>query len=173
MIHLSIEIYSRLLFNLRETEDQQQLEKDYMHTRIEILAHKDDGRAHKVENLLQEVGINTHIRAIDVYTSENEAAKNQAFAQSLANPVTQKIDETPKEFDWALEIGFLPGVTDNVGNTASELLALSANDEEETKCYSSRLYLIDGDITRAQINELSEKIANKLIQRVTIKSKDE
>ena len=44
----------------------------------------------------------------------------------LANPVTQRalVDKPlmPRRFDWALEIGFLPGVTDNVGNTAREAI---------------------------------------------------
>lgn len=142
-----------------------------MQTRIEILAHEDDGRAKEIEKILNEMDISAKVRAVDVYSSESPHANSDAFKQSLANPVTQKINETPDDFDWALEIGFLPGVTDNVGHTASELLELSSNDNAQ--CFSSRLFLIKGNITREIVDQLSEKIANKLIQRVTIKSQSE
>tara|TARA_R110001592_G_scaffold16881_7_gene71508 strand:+ start:34445 stop:37351 length:2907 start_codon:yes stop_codon:yes gene_type:complete len=144
-----------------------------MPTRIEILAHKDDGRARKIEKILESMGIRSSVRAVDVYSSESPAAKKQQFADSLANPVTQKVNETPDAFDWALEIGYLPGVTDNVGHTTSELLSLSSNDNDEQACYSSRLYLIKGDTSRDQIDALAKVISNKLIQRISIKSNDE
>ncbi len=142
-----------------------------MQTRIEILAHEDDGRAHQIENILQSMGIQSTVRAVDVYSSESPEAQNDRFAKSLANPVTQKINETPDDFDWALEIGFLPGVTDNVGSTTSELLKLSAdNDNTDHACYSSRLYLIKAKADESIINALAQVISNKLIQRVSIKS---
>lgn len=141
-----------------------------MHTRIEILAHKDDGRARKIEKMLNAMGVESQVRAIDVYTSEGEDAGSPEFANALANPVTQKINETPNDFDWALETGFLPGVTDNVGNTTSEILGLISGKEQ--RCYSSRLYLIKSDgITREQLEDLASSMANKLIQRVSIKDK--
>lgn len=142
-----------------------------MQTRIEILAHEDDGRAKEIERILEEMDVKADVRAVDVYSSDSEHADKDAFKQSLANPVTQKINQTPDDFDWALEIGFLPGVTDNVGHTASELLELASNDNAE--CYSSRLYLIKGDLSRETVKRLSGKIANKLIQRVSIKSQSE
>ncbi|MGH1403180.1 MAG: phosphoribosylformylglycinamidine synthase subunit PurL [Alphaproteobacteria bacterium] len=143
-----------------------------MPSRIEILAHKNDGRALKIEKLLKTMKVNASVRAVDVYSSENPTAEGDVFANSLANPVTQKINETPDDFDWALEIGYLPGVTDNVGHTTSELLKLAANnnDEGEYACYSSRLYLIKGDVTRNDVEELAKVISNKLIQRISIKS---
>ncbi|MCK5384706.1 MAG: phosphoribosylformylglycinamidine synthase, partial [Alphaproteobacteria bacterium] len=146
-----------------------------MHTRIEILAHKDDGRARKIEKMLYAMGIDSNVRAVDVYTSESPDADNLDFANALANPVTQKVNQTPRDFNWALEIGFLPGVTDNIGNTASEILELIAppKEGEDQSCYSSRLYLIKGDVTREQVDELASSLSNKLIQRISIKSKEE
>ncbi|MCK5375367.1 MAG: phosphoribosylformylglycinamidine synthase, partial [Alphaproteobacteria bacterium] len=146
-----------------------------MHTRIEILAHKDDGRARKIEKMFDTISVKSQVRALDVYTSENPDAQNADFASALANPVTQKVNETPQDFDWALEIGYLPGVTDNIGNTTSEILELVAPHKkgEGHSCYSSRLYLIKGDVTRQQVEELAETFSNKLIQRISIKSKQE
>ncbi len=151
-----------------------------MHTRIEILAHKDDGRAKTLEKTLKNMGVDSSVRAVDVYTSASNDAKKPEFAQSLANPVTQKINQTPTDFNWALEIGFLPGVTDNVGNTAAELLSLVAGNDDNSgdikddhSCYSSRLYLISANTTRDNIEKLAAIISNKLIQRITIKSNEE
>ena len=145
-----------------------------MTTRIEILAHEDDGRAKKIEKTLLDMNIKASVRAVDVYSSESENASNQRFAYSLANPVTQKVNQTPTDFDWALEIGFLPGVTDNVGSTTSEILNLIAeNDNSDNTCYSSRLYLIKGNAKKEDIEALSKTISNKLIQRISIKSNDQ
>ncbi len=140
--------------------------------RIEVLGHEEDGRALRIRNAL---GGDAGVRVVDVYTSEHKAAAGSTFKSALANPVVQTVDALPQDFDWALEIGFLPGVTDNVGHTAEELLRLSANDHEggSTACYSARLYLITGKVTREDIAALAGDLSNRLIQRATIKSRDE
>lgn len=145
-----------------------------MQTRIEILAHEDDGRAKNIEKILFNMKIEASVRAVDVYSSSSKNAQNPKFAESLANPVTQKVNQPPTDFDWALEIGFLPGVTDNVGSTTSEILSLIAqNDNEDNTCYSSRLYLIKGKAEKKDIEKLAQAISNRLIQRVSIKSIEE
>ncbi|MCL4679570.1 MAG: phosphoribosylformylglycinamidine synthase [Alphaproteobacteria bacterium] len=140
--------------------------------RIEVLGHEEDGRALRIRNAL---GGDAGVRVVDVYTSEHKAAAGSTFKSALANPVVQKVDALPQDFDWALEIGFLPGVTDNTGHTAEELLRLSVNDHEggSTACYSARLYLITGKVTREDIAALAGDLSNRLIQRATIKSRDE
>ena len=136
-----------------------------MAKRIEILAHEDDGRAKSIEKLLKSQGKDASVRVVDVYTTETT---NDIFEQSLVNPVTEQLNPTLKNFDWALEIGFLPGVTDNVGHTATELLDL-AEPGNDNDVYSSKLYLIKGNINQKDIEKLSSQIANKLIHRITIK----
>ena len=140
-----------------------------MTTRIEVLASPEDGRAKTLEKILKHQGKTAQVRVVDVYTSEHPAAANDSFQSSLANPVTQKIGSLPDDFDWALEIGYLPGVTDNVGHTAAELLKL-AGAENDNECFSSRLYLIKGDLKQSDIEELSQSLSNNLIQRASIKS---
>ena len=140
-----------------------------MATRIEVLAPKDDGRAKTLEKTLKAQGKSASVRVVDVYTAEHAKAQNPEFVSSLVNPVTQKANDLPEDFDWALEIGFLPGVTDNVGHTASELLELAGADNDN-ECYSSRLYLLKGDLNKGDIEALSQSLANNLIQRASIKS---
>ena len=136
--------------------------------RIEVLSHPDDGRAKQIEKALNAKGKKTSVRVVDVYTSEHEKIASKDFIESVSNPVTQQVNVVFDNFDWALEIGFLPGVTDNVGHTAQEIMELIGADNDN-QCYSARLYLIKGDVNKADIEDLSEDIANKLIQRVSIK----
>lgn len=142
-----------------------------MHYRIEVLGHEEDGRALRIEKALKSMEKSVQVRVVDVYASENPAVNDPAFIAGLANPVTQKVNAPLPPFDWALEIGYLPGVTDNIGHTASELLRLCGNDNtEDAACYSARLYLIQGDLDKSDIETLAGELANKLIQRVQIKS---
>lgn len=136
--------------------------------RIEVLAHNDDGRAKTLEKTLAAKGFKASVQVVDVFTSDNPVAGSKEFAASLANPVTQKVNPKLDGFDWALEIGFLPGVTDNIGHTASELLDLLGADNDN-ECYSSRLYLIKGNLKEADVKALASELSNKLIQRATIK----
>ena len=118
-----------------------------MALRIEVLTLTEDGRAKTLENQFKESGKNCDtIRIIDVYTVEEDIEDLQDIEhclQSFTNPVTQKAfvlkdGQKPAndyydvlgDFDWALEIGYLPGVTDNIGSTASELTALTLKQEK-------------------------------------------
>lgn len=144
--------------------------------RIDVLSHEDDGRALQIQKSLRSRGVQASVRVVDVYTSENPKISAPVFLDSVTNPVTQVtfIDgkglKDAAQFDWALEIGFLPGVTDNTGHTASEILEL-AGAQNDNECYSARLYLIKGDAKKEDIEALSSELANKLIQRISIKSR--
>jgi len=141
-----------------------------MTSQTKVLAHENDGRALHIEQLISKLGKSASVRVVDLYTSEDQTVESDKFTSAVSNPVTQQLNTIPDDFDWALEIGFLPGVTDNVGTTAAELLELAgANDE--AACYSSRLYLIKGDLSADDVETLSHQLHNKLIQRAAIKSK--
>ena len=162
--------------------------------RIEVLAHNEDGRGLQIKKALQAMGRKTTVRVVDVYTSANPKVTSPEFIGSLTNPVVQKAGIAPPslldvDFDWALEIGFLPGVTDNVGHTAAEILELTTcfpresgdismprEDPrlrgEDRDVYSSRLYLIKGNIKQADVEALAGELSNKLIQRIQIKDKN-
>ncbi len=167
---------------------------EYMPYRIEVLAHNEDGRALQIQKALTAMGKKASVRVVDVYTSANPKAASPEFVSGLANPVTQKVSIAPPtnldvDFDWALEIGFLPGVTDNTGHTASELLQFSCHPERsegshaardsspsaqnDNAVFSSRLYLIKGNAKREDIEELAATLSNKLIQRIHIKDQEE
>jgi phosphoribosylformylglycinamidine synthase subunit PurSL len=90
------------------------------------------------------------------------------------DPVIQDaaIDEPLKiPFDWLIEVGFRPGVTDNVGRTAREAVerALGVQFQGEEGLYTRKLYFIQGEITKEQADTIAKDLlANDLIQTRTV-----
>ncbi len=89
-----------------------------------------DARAQAKKKAFLNLGLKAPVKDVaitDCYAIDKTFAPQQVAKalQLLANPLLQQASEkplAPKTFDWAIEIGFLPGVTDNVGNTAKETL---------------------------------------------------
>jgi phosphoribosylformylglycinamidine synthase len=80
------------------------------------------------------------------------------------------------EFDWYVEVGFRPGVTDNVGRTAQESLeyrlghAMAAGNHVHT----ATGYFLRGSLRREQVEALAEEwLYNDLIQQALILSRAE
>ena len=148
--------------------------------RIEVSSKIPDTRAAVLQEELRRNGFKVDVLGIvDAYTIDKELSPEQlaAAAASLANPVTElaSIDGTvippglADAQDWVIEIGFKPGVTDNVAGTAREtiedLLKTAFRDGEVV--YTSQLMHIRGDIpTKADAERMGASLANTLIQRV-------
>jgi phosphoribosylformylglycinamidine synthase len=94
------------------------------------------------------------------------------------NPVVQEcsVDEPARiVFDHAIEVGFLPGVTDNVGTTARQTIEdfLSIKFQEGESVYSSQLYFVCGNLTEDELSRLASILANPLVNRVHRKTRQE
>ena len=79
-------------------------------------------------------------------------------------------------YDWYVEVGYRPGVTDNVGRTAQESLEykLGRPLAEGHHVHSSIGYFIRGDLTRHQAHDLAaEWVANELIQQLLVLGPEE
>ncbi|MDD1694419.1 MAG: phosphoribosylformylglycinamidine synthase, partial [Methanoregula sp.] len=99
-------------------------------------------------------------------------------AQQLVNPVVQEftVDEaTLPLFDYAIEVGFLPGVTDNVGTTARQTIEdfLAMKFGEGEAVYSSQLYFVRGRLAPEALRALAGTLANPLVNRVRTKTREE
>lgn len=130
-----------------------------MISRIEITTKQTDSRGESLKNRLLEEGMEVNdMWVTDVYTIEKEFSENelQKIGQSLANPVLQKhkINEplAPDYFNYALEIGFLPGVTDNIATTAKELIEdlLKTKFSGGEDVYSSQVYTFKGSLEKSR-----------------------
>lgn len=117
------------------------------------------------------------VRTFQVYTIDAEITDEDLAlfaAGPLSDPVIQDwaVNRTlARNFDWAIEIGFKPGVTDNVGKTARESLGLLLKRElnNEERVYTSVIYAIEGDITQMDAQLIfSHLLGNQLIHRCTV-----
>jgi phosphoribosylformylglycinamidine synthase len=149
--------------------------------RIEI-ALKEDARDARGERIKREIAHLLRlpvedVRTIDVYTidaalSDQEVEK--AAAGPFCDPVIQSysIDQpAAKRFDFLAEIGFRPGVTDNVGRTAREAIEYITGRpfQPGEGVYTSVQYLFKGGITRADAEKIAtELLCNTLIQRFQV-----
>ncbi len=121
------------------------------------------------------------VRTIEVYTIDKDLSAeqlDQARQELFTDPLTQDSSlnrALGEDFDWAIEVGFLPGVTDNVGKTSKDAVAelLQAGFSFEESVYSSRQYLLKGELSREQAEKIAARLYNPLIQRVQIKSRQE
>ncbi len=132
--------------------------------------------------VLADLGIGlAAVHTVEVYTVDRELTRAQlerAARELLADPLTQDWVIAPyvrEGFDWAIEVGFLPGVTDNVGNTTrvamGELLGVTF--EAAEKVYSSRLFLVEGKLGREQAKAVAGLLYNPLIQKARVMDRDE
>ncbi|MCE5283144.1 MAG: phosphoribosylformylglycinamidine synthase [Deltaproteobacteria bacterium] len=121
------------------------------------------------------------VRTFEVYTLDGPLTPEEIDAAArgpLCDPVIQEyaVDRPlASGFDWLIEVGFRPGVTDNVGKTASEAIALLTG--KKVRVYTSRQYAIQAVRGRCTLDALtrndaqriaSELLANELIQRFEI-----
>jgi len=136
----------------------------------------------------------------DVYTLDKSFSSDQlqTIATALANPVTQKAvvrvenskheARNPKQyqntndknskllkgklFSWVFEIGFLPGVTDNVASTTKEIIKdfLKTKFTKGESVYTSQITFLSGDLLETEVKDIANNFFNPLIQRVHIKS---
>lgn len=148
--------------------------------RIEVLTKVNDTRSIVMQKKLNSLGFSIDkSKVIEVYTinKDFQESKLKLIAEMLSSPITQTylIDDYQQEveFDFALEIGFLPGVTDNIATTAREgiedLLKLKFENDESIHC--STLILIKGQkLTEKITSEIGDSLANSLIQRISIKN---
>lgn len=121
------------------------------------------------------------VRTVDVYTIDSSLSQEELEAlasDAYLDPVSQvyTIDAPlASDFDWLVEVGFKPGVTDNVGKTAMEaaMLRLRRPLGKDEKVYTSIQYVISGKISRDQVERIATALlGNALIQRFDILNRE-
>jgi len=151
--------------------------------RIEITL-KDEVRDPRGERIKREIEHFLHlgvdrIRTIDVYTVDALLTPEElaaAAAGPFSDPVIQHFSiDAPSAsgFDFLVEVGFRPGVTDNVGRTAGEAIGYQIGRPlaRGEGVYTSVQYLISGAITAADAERIATGLlCNTLIQRYQILS---
>ncbi len=146
--------------------------------RIEIQLKNNDSRAKIIKKNINKEFNNSITKVVmsNIYTLEKDmsALEFEKIKNLISNPIIEEISLNSQlneeRFDFALEIGFLPGVTDNVGKTAEQVIKDALN--KNIVVYSSKLYYLSGDLTEDKVKLIGEFLSNKLIQRNHIKNYD-
>ena len=124
------------------------------------------------------------VRTVAVYTTNAEFSKQELERlgnELFADPVIQRYSvDRPlygeEDFDWLLEVGYRPGVTDNVGHSAAEGVQdmLGREFGEGEGFFTSRQYLFEGEFSRADLERIAGSVlANDLIERWQIISRED
>ncbi|KAF0221725.1 MAG: phosphoribosylformylglycinamidine [Geobacteraceae bacterium] len=117
------------------------------------------------------------VRTIDVYTVDaalSEMELEKAASEPYCDPVIQTygIDHPQAaDFDFLVEVGFRPGVTDNVGRTAREAIEYITGRPFRAGegVYTSVQYLISGRLAVADVERIAtDLLCNTLIQRYQV-----
>ena len=120
------------------------------------------------------------VSTVDVYTVDADLTLEEiekAATGPFLDPVIQEFSigkPLRHDFDWAIEVGYKPGVTDNVGRTAREAVEFLLRRKfiSAEGVYTSVLYLIQGKLTRVQAECIATGLlANTLIQRFEVKDR--
>ncbi|MCL1864631.1 MAG: AIR synthase-related protein [Spirochaetes bacterium] len=157
-------------------------ESNFAKFRVEVFYRKDDPRGSALKNRFIALGY-----SIDkVYLTDNyllnidvEETKIKEAAELLIQPVTQdfkiNMPYNPDDFDYCIEIGYLPGVTDNVSNTVRESLEdfFKKKPDKERSVFCTTSYFFKGELNKKTIQSIGVELYNPLIQRIKILSKDE
>jgi len=152
--------------------------------RIEIRSRIADARARVRQRYLEGLGFAGRIEGVeivDVYTCDADLgeARLNSLAEALSNPVTQRASvneaQFPEAFDWAFEVGYLPGVTDNVGHTTREMLSdlFRKTLPPAQGVYSSQVTFLQGNLSPDEVETIAAGLANPLIHSVRIKSREQ
>src|SRR3989344_2453560 len=113
----------------------------------------------------------TSLYTIDAKLSAKELEK---AAACLTNPITETFSTesvlAPGSYAYAIEIGYLPGVTDNVGRTAREMVedATRRKFREGEDAYSSFVLFLVGDVSRKEADPFALELYNPLIERASV-----
>ena len=117
-------------------------------------------------------------RTIYKIDAELTVAETEAVCRFFRDPVIEEAAvgrlPAPKNFNWLIEIGYKPGVTDNVGHTARVPLQdiIDRRLTESAQVYTATQYFVraKGMPRPAAQNLASNLLANELIQTIAIYS---
>lgn len=150
-----------------------------MISRISVRATTKDARAEgylrTLKHRFPKAGLKDVV-VVDAYTLTATFTERQLkkIAGQLANPVIEEYSIgkvlAPESFSLALEIGYLPGVTDNVGHTVKEMAedATGKTFKEGEAVYTSRFLFLSGSVSAEEAEVMAAELYNPLIQRAQI-----
>ncbi|MES2315395.1 MAG: AIR synthase-related protein [Patescibacteria group bacterium] len=123
----------------------------------------------------------SNIQIIDSYLIEHSLGHDSLIkiGEALTNPILEEysINLIPsgKKSTYLIEIGYKPGVTDNVAHTVKETITdlLHLPHNSNLNVFSSKVFLINGNITNSDAKAIALSLHNPLIESSYITSSQE
>jgi len=116
----------------------------------------------------------------NIYTLESrlddkdiQLAKDELFTDKIIHDSTVDQNLDAEEFDYAINVSFKPGVTDNIGRTTKQALEeiLGKSLPEDERATSNIQYLLRGVKSEQDAQKIAQGLlANNLIETATIQS---
>lgn len=126
-----------------------------------------------LKQIKEELGIRLkEVKKIDVYNIEQglESHELERLGKEVfSDSITQEYSHNGPFYKelWKIEIGYLPGVTDNIGKTAMDGVKDAL--EKEIPVYYSRVYAIQGkNLEKENLEKISELLYNKVVEKAII-----
>jgi len=152
-----------------------------MVNQIQVTSKIANSRAKILAEQLRQFAFGKEIKRlylVDVYTIDKRFKREELekIGLMLTNPVTENFavnkEISPPKFSWVVEIGFLPGVTDNVATTVKEEIEdlLKVKFSLSEGVYTSQRIFIEGKLKFKEVKALAGNLINPLIQRLEIKN---
>ncbi|MEK7133572.1 MAG: AIR synthase-related protein [Patescibacteria group bacterium] len=146
--------------------------------RIAVSSNIEDARAESLlrtlKNLFPQSAL-TGASYVQAYTIDAalSASEIERVAQRLTHPVTEiySIGGPPSQgdFSYAIEIGYLAGVTDNVGHTARETIEdCLGRSLEGGGVYTSYFLFLSGGVSGSETQAMARELHNPLIERASV-----
>ena len=146
--------------------------------RIDVFSSGKDYRGEALKSRLLSNGYSAEkIFIADSYLINYDLSQNDAsrIAEALSNRVTQSFIinglYSLNDFDSAVEIGYLPGVTDNAAHTVREIMEDTFNRgfNREKTVFTASIIFIKG-VKPDEASRIAAELANPLINRVNVLS---
>ena len=145
-----------------------------MAARVDIMYKVPDTRAVVRQRHFETLGFKKKIKSVglvDSYvidarlTIHEYRAIARIFIDQLVQTATVNSANAQTRFNWAIEVGYLPGVTDNVGSTAKETIEdfLKKKFEDGQGVYSSQITFLSGTISEDEVRVIADSLYNPLI----------
>ncbi len=150
-----------------------------MTARLAIIPAVEDARATKLLRDLKSLFPETRLERVATAASYTidarlSAKELESVARRLTGPTTERftIDDVPVPHDarYAIEVGYLPGVTDNLGHTVRETIedTIGRKFHDGEAVYSSQFIFLIGDISRHDAESFARELHNPLIEHAVV-----
>ncbi|MFA7309769.1 MAG: phosphoribosylformylglycinamidine synthase subunit PurL [Candidatus Paceibacterota bacterium] len=150
-----------------------------MASRITVAATVDDARAahylRTIHSLFPTAGITgVSVAQSYIFDAKLSAAERKRVAERLTSPLTERSSTrsviAPAKYAYAIEIGFHPGVTDNVAKTvrqmAEDTIRRTLKSGEDV--YTSVYIFLCGTVEERDLVSIARELHNPLIERASV-----